>query len=119
MFGVSHVVPIQSASDAQDSIKYGFTAGTYIGLGGATARIINTGLEKVHSVWITRERHGYTTATANGGVYACHAARAAGTPSSFYPFVAYIPSNAAAIPTAALASAGTFKWLALGEFDKK
>lgn len=115
MKGFTHTVPMQSAGQVFGGNKFAFAAGTYIGLGGATANIISTGLTTLHAVWMTRMRHGYTVATANGGVYSCHAAHAAGTPGSFYPFLSYIPSNAAAIPTAALASAGTIKWLALGE----
>lgn len=115
MLGFTHLVPMQSAGQVYGANKFAFAAGTYIGLGGATANIISSGLTKIHAVWMTRMRDGYTVATANGGVYACHAAHAAGTPGSFYPFIAYIPSGAAAVPTPALAAAGTIKWLALGE----
>ena len=116
MFGVTHIIPLlEGTSGSKTDVKMGLTAGTYVGRGGATMPCIVTGLDKVHGGWITRERHGYTTATAGGGVYSAHFVRAAGTPGSFYPFVAYIPSNAAAIPTAGLGADATFKWLAIGE----
>lgn len=115
MFGISHSVPILSAADVRNNIKHGFTAGTYIGLGGATARIINTRLSRVHAVWITKNQHGYVAATTNGLMYGANAVMAAGTPSSFYLVASAAPSGASFLPTVGLAAAATFKWLALGE----
>jgi hypothetical protein len=115
MFGISHSVPILGAGDQKNPQKFGFVAGTYIGLAGATARIINTQAKKVHAVWASKERAVYSTATTNALMYSVNPCKAAGTPSSFYLIASGAPTGASFVPTAGIPSAATFKWLALVE----
>ncbi len=113
-FGVTHIVPILSATDAKNGEKFGFSAGTYIGSGAATAEILSTGLTKIHKVYMNLCKDGFTAATHNSAGF-CDPQKAAGTPGSFYPTVVYIAPGAAVNYTKGVGAGATFAWLALGE----
>jgi hypothetical protein len=84
-----------------------YAAGTYIGIGGATAPIKATGLTTIHHVFMNKRGVGYTAATT--GQVICCPRIAAGTVGSFYP-ICYAVTHAIAINGVA----GTFSWMAIG-----
>lgn len=85
-----------------------FASGTYIGVGGATAPIISTGLTTITHVQMHKTRSAYTTATS---VAICVPALANGTPGSFYP-IAFKAQAAGGIILNTVSA--TFRWMAEG-----
>jgi hypothetical protein len=113
MHGVTHIVSNLGADNTIQSgqPKIGFTSGTYIGLGGATAPMLHTGLTKVSHVFMSPCYEGRNNATTAACM--CRPCRAAGTPDGFYPLV-FKPIGTAAITQNGIIAAATFKWLAMG-----
>lgn len=84
-------------------------AGTYYGIGGATAPITSTGLTTITHIFMQANRHNYSTATT--GVTIPRPCVAAGTVGSFYPVIFKIgATGVGALNTVA----GTFRWVAYG-----
>ena len=89
-----------------------WAAGTYYGIGGATAPITATGLTTIHHVFMNRRRTNYAGAIATTGQVLCSPCIAPGTVGSFYPILFKIAGAAGAIAVNTVA--GTFSWYAVG-----
>lgn len=100
-----------ASAGAVNATGKSFAAGTYIGIGGATAPITSTGLTRISHVFMSRTRSAYSTATAAAISVPCPCL-AAGTPGSFYPIV-FRDLGGGAQPSVAAVSA-TWKWFAVG-----
>ena len=88
-----------------------FSAGTYIGTGGATAAIISTGLTTITGVWMQLNKQTYSAATT--GMAYGRPCRAHGTLGSFYP-IAFKTGTIGGGGPVLNTVAGTFAWYAVG-----
>jgi hypothetical protein len=108
-FSLSGVLRSAQGLQFAGNVAKQFAAGTYIGVGGATAPIISTGLSSLTHVLIHKIVSGNSAATT--GMVFPRPALAAGTPGSFYPILYKTLANGGiTINTVA----GTFKWVGLG-----
>jgi len=116
-FGVTHIVPSFAAAGGSGSNqKYGFTAGTYVGSGAATAAIVNSGLGQVHFVWMAKNFGSRTAGATTDCAVHPTPCLAVGTPGSFYPLVGFVDKGGAVNHALGSGAAATWSWLALGRY---